>query len=406
MSKAHQGTSHPGRDLSSVPLVTSDPIYGIVTLPTWIRPLLMSPAIQRLRWIALSNVPSLSYPMIAGVSRYAHSLGVTVLADRIAQRLRMEADDHKSLVCAALLHDAGIPPLGHLMEESFGLCGFPLDHEGALRSVILEQGRIFSQMPSGQKVGVSAALAHMNVDALKVFGAILGQNELGRFLKSDMDMDNIDNVARIYRLTGDDPGYDPCGLAIRYFVGGDGTAKDEWAEVRRRLYSRLMFSIPDFALKATTKRYICAFLRERWGQGPEEDLDGLASLHSILFLHDSQLWELMARECPGSAGLRYGQIDRVVAEGWVDCRSGPVLGGLRTAIDDVGADYYFDYIPDKRVKDPSGRFGSGALVGAFCESSGSWEADQACTATFRTWGVRGIEDHRGAGRPSTQAELF
>ena len=168
---------------SSVPLVTWDPIYGRVHLPNWIRPLLTCPAVQRLRWIALSNVPSLSYPMIAGVSRYAHTLGVAFLADRIARRLGMSEDDYKSLVCAAMLHDAGIPPLGHLTEESFALCGFPVDHEDTLRSVILGQGHIFAQMPDGQRVGVSDALSRMNIDAQTVFGAIVGRNSLGAFLK-------------------------------------------------------------------------------------------------------------------------------------------------------------------------------------------------------------------------------
>ena len=406
MKESHWRRSNVRGGLPSVPLVTSDPIYGTVELPGWIRPLLTSAAIQRLRWIALSNVPSLSYPMIAGVSRYAHSLGVTLLADRISRRLGMEMDDRKTLVCAAMLHDAGIPPLGHLTEQSFELCGYPIDHEDALRSVILEQGRIFSQMPNGQKVGVSDALVRMDVDALEVFEAILGRNDVGRLLRSDMDIDNIDNVVRIFRLTGDDSGYDPYQLAMRFFLDGDGKAKNEWAEVRRRLYSRLMFSMPDFAMKATTKRYICSFLEKRLAEHRAGHLDDSTLLQQILFLHDSQLYELLAQECPASAAMSYGQFDRVVAKGWVDCGSDPVVRGLREAIDDVGEGYYFDHIPDKRVKDASGCFGSGALVGAFCVSSGSQEADIACASVFRNWRVASIDEDADSARPSIQPELF
>ena len=403
----HQASaSYPAGGSQAVPLVTSDPIYGKVELPEWIRPLLISPAIQRLRWIALSNVPSLSYPMISGVSRYAHSLGVTLLADRISLRLGMDENDRKSLMCAAMLHDAGIPPLGHLTEEAFARCGYPIDHEDALRAVILDQGRIFSQMPNGQKVGVSDALSHINVDAQRVFDAVVGQNELGRILKSDMDIDNIDNVVRIYRLIGKDSGYDPYRLAIRLFVDDDYAAKSEWAEVRRRLYSRLMFSMPDFAMKATTKRYISMYLKERLLSVCTDRIDSSALLQEIMFLRDSQFCELLAEEYPASANMAYGSVDRIVRLGWLDTSSQPILDELQSAVDNVGNGYYFDHIPDKRVKDASGEFGSGALVGAFCVSSGSREADQTCGSVFRRWRVASIDKNTHSGEPSIQPELF
>ena len=344
--------------------------------------------------------------MVAGVSRYAHSLGVAVLADELARHLGMNDDDYKSLVCAALLHDAGIPPLGHLTEEAFKLCGFPIDHEEALRSVVLEQGRIFSQMPDRQKIGVSRALSRMDVDALMVFEAILGENHLGRLLRSDMDIDNIDNVVRTYRLTGNESGYNPREIAIRYFVRGDVTAKSEWAEIRSRLYSRLMFSIPDFAIKATTKRFLCLFLNNRLARDHADGGDFSKLLQDILFLHDSQLCELLARECPASAGVQYGHVDRVVVHGWVDCGSTRVLNELRAAIEKVGDGYYFDYIPDKRVKAADGRFGAGALVGVFCFRAGSPEEDRACESVFRTWRVASTDDSTGAIQPTIQPELF
>ena len=75
-------------------------------------------------------------------------------------------------------------------------------------------------------------------------------------------------------------------------------------------------------------------------------------------------------------------------------------------IDDVGHDYYLDYIPDKRVKSANGRFGSGTLVGAFCTSAGSTQADKACTSVFKTSGVAAIGERTGAGQPSIQSALF
>ena len=344
--------------------------------------------------------------MIAGVSRYAHSLGVTWLAVQIAQHLKMTDDDYKSLVCAALLHDAGIPPLGHLTEESFDLCGHPIDHEGSLRSLILEQGRIFAQMPSGRKIGVSDALSKIDVDASRVFDAVLGRSDLGHYLKSDIDIDNIDNIVRIFRLTGNESGYDPHKLAVRYFVSGDNTAKDEWADVRHRLYSRLMFSIPDFAMKATTKRLICSYLRLRFEEDGNVGAEHSEILQEILFFNDSQFFTLLADESATAADMAYGRTDRLVTHGWIERRSTPVLNSLRTAIHDVGDGYYFDHIPDKRVKDSGGGFGTGALVGAFCISTGSRESDKACESAFRNRQVAPIYHNIDPTQPSIQRGLF
>src|SRR5688500_8815555 len=93
-----------------------DPIYGRVTLDPFLAELISQPELQRLRDIRLSNINSFLLPGGANVSRFEHSVGTALLADRTAKCLNLLERDHRQLVCAALLHDVAITPFGHLME--------------------------------------------------------------------------------------------------------------------------------------------------------------------------------------------------------------------------------------------------------------------------------------------------
>ena len=82
------------------------------------------------------------------------------------------------------------------------------------------------------------------------------------------------------------------------------------------------------------------------------------------------------------------------------------MGGIRDDIQKIGGEYYFDYIPDKRIKDSCGKFGSGALLGVFCASKGSSQLDQDCASVFDRWQVAPIEGRGESVRPSIQLSLL
>ena len=341
-----------------------DSIYGHYTCQSWLSPLMETPVIQRLRWIALSNIPSLTYPMISGVSRYAHSLGVSHLGDVLATDLGLSENDHRNLVCAGLLHDAGMPPLGHLTEESLSAIGINFDHEESLRIILLEEGKRFQQMPDGEKIGLAEAIAKIHGDSHEIFEAIIGRGELGKYLASSMDIDNIDNVIRLYRLIfPSDEGYCPEYIVKSYFVenGDIEESKEIWDKIREKLYTKLMFSIDDFKQKATMKRIIKAYLTCELENKEERTV-----VDSFRFLNDYEFLNKILNRLSGtenSCSFYSGKFDKLISYGWVSSIEKGRLVGIR---DQLARDnYYFDFILDKRFKKERLVNERGALVGLF-----------------------------------------
>lgn len=111
------------------PLRYLDPVLGIIALPEPIAQLVYSIDVQRLHDIKqLSLVDRGEYPS-AEHSRFVHSLGVAELVARAIRRLRQVFDgsisreDELETIAAALLHDVGHGPLGHVMDEFFARKG-------------------------------------------------------------------------------------------------------------------------------------------------------------------------------------------------------------------------------------------------------------------------------------------
>ena len=98
-----------------------------------------SPLLQRLRRIGQVDIVPLVFPS-GNHNRFEHTLGVTVIADKLARALRkklrekrretkdyfldIEIDDNiiKTVRLAAILHDCGHGPMSHISEEVFKHC--------------------------------------------------------------------------------------------------------------------------------------------------------------------------------------------------------------------------------------------------------------------------------------------
>ena len=352
-----------------------DSIYGEYDLPEWIEPLIKTPVIQRLRWIALSNISSLTYPMISGVSCYAHSLGVANLGSVLSKALSLGDQSERSLMCAGLLHDAGMPPLGHLTKEVLASLNVKYDYEESLRHILLEEGKRFCLMPDGEKVGVTEALYKIKADSQEVFNTIRGKGKLGSYLASIMDIDKIDNVIRLFRLIHpDEEGYVPEAVAIGYFSNSEKISQQKrWSEARESLHTKLMLSIEDFAQKATIKRLIRDYIK-----GQIESNGESHAVDSIRFLNDAQfLTKILANAEKLSSNKFYsGKFDRVVTYGWIDAINKKSLMSIKETINRIDNEYYLDFIPDKRFKNTQKEGERGALIGIFCQKKGSMKIDQ------------------------------
>ena len=77
--------------------------------------LLGTPVVQRLRRIKQLGNTHLVYPS-ACHSRFEHTLGVLHIANRMAEKLRLNETDIEIIRYAALLHDIGHGPLSHNFE--------------------------------------------------------------------------------------------------------------------------------------------------------------------------------------------------------------------------------------------------------------------------------------------------
>lgn len=241
------------------------PVLGKVELPPLVSELALLPEIQRLRHVSLSNIDSCSLVAIGGVSRYEHSLATAILASHVADRLGLHQNFRAELVIAAGLHDVAAPGLGHLFEEGCMLAEVRYDHERQLSEIILGEGNQYYQVYLGKELGCRRLMHNNGVLPRAVLDAIRGRGRCGPAVSGSIDLDNIDNVARMLFRLGRLVSFDQLkSLAEIFCLAGDEIKVDrtksslfvDWLSLRRDLYNTLMPEPTDFAAKSMTKRAI------------------------------------------------------------------------------------------------------------------------------------------------------
>jgi hypothetical protein len=177
--------------------VFRDPVHGniSVTDPT-VFALIQSPEFQRLRRIRQLGTSFISYPG-AEHTRFAHSLGVYHLMDRVLRHLAdrgivsLDAEEHAIACCAALLHDIGHGPFSHLFEK-LG----KTHHERWVERII-----------SSPESGIYEILAGRNPRwPSRITSIIAGTWDGPAFVKelvsSQVDVDRMDYLLRDSRMCG------------------------------------------------------------------------------------------------------------------------------------------------------------------------------------------------------------
>jgi HD superfamily phosphohydrolase len=245
-----------------------DPLYGEIEFEPAIADLAARPLVQRLRHIRLSNVDSLALPGIANVSRYEHALGTGALAARSTFAKRASERLRVCFIAAAITHDTAISPFGHLMEEALSYLQTAYHHESKW-SVLLESGSgelggVNLQLYLGYQSGLRDwAEKFFGVDGSAVIQAVVrGINGIGEFgpaIAGELDLDNLDNVARAaFHMGLDVDRRLPLRLAAclenvdetgTVFADESVSLVREWLDLRERVYSRFMLSVPDFSGK-------------------------------------------------------------------------------------------------------------------------------------------------------------
>lgn len=275
----------------------SDRLYGRLDLPDSARRLASScPLLLRLREIRMPNVPFLTFPSFAGVTRYEHSLGVAHLAWWWAKRNGLHETDREAFTLAALYHDAATPALSHLFEEFLSTRGF--DHETELSNVLgadsVIPGKEYAQIFLGrepklrQELNTRAEIGE-RLSVPGIVRLIRKEDPLGAALQGSIDLDNIDNVIRAASAMGlmHDRSLHPYEVASELIWEDDelhlssdaGRAISIWHEVRARLYGAILGNKEEFLAQTSLKWAIHKFA--------ENDPD---------FLNRPQLWTLTEPE--------------------------------------------------------------------------------------------------------------
>src|ERR1051326_3831370 len=175
-----------------------DPLYGPFEIPARLEQLVLTPEVRRLSQIRLLNSLSPSVATLSEIRRYSHSLGVLHLCTQISRR-DYSGEEQNALAVSVLLHDIGTPPFGHLLEyhlkEAIGW-----SHEDVIRSVLRRTHapeNVGHQIFAGHAVAFSRNLHDAGISLDLVEAIVTRQHPLSVLLFGSIDLDNLDNVARM-----------------------------------------------------------------------------------------------------------------------------------------------------------------------------------------------------------------
>jgi HD superfamily phosphohydrolase len=229
--------------ISPRPFTRIDPLYGTIEAGESDRlftRLVQTQPMAHLRDISLSSVPGEMMSTGHPSSRYEHSVGVAHLASRVCERPEF-APFRCELIAAALFHDSGSVAFSHLA-EIFQYDATGRTHEQAAEDALADED-------------VALILDEHEIDPVRVLALINGEHpELGGLLAGTIDLDNLDNSARLLRALGaaKEPPYSPLKLAKAFRYKGGQLSIDSnymqeiagWIKCREMLYQGVLYA-PD-----------------------------------------------------------------------------------------------------------------------------------------------------------------
>ncbi len=185
-----------------------DEIYGPIDFPDYLIPIITSPELQRLRDVRLINIFSTSLASLSDIRRITHTLGVTGLFLRLKpvflKAAKMDSQLCKTIEIACLVHDVATPAFAHLFEyELRRKTGW--NHENQCESIIKGTYRPeskYHQIYFGNQLSLNARILQLGVDPEQVWLTIRGKAPYGQLISGTIDLDNIDNVFRMYNALG------------------------------------------------------------------------------------------------------------------------------------------------------------------------------------------------------------
>lgn len=167
--------------------------------------LLGCPEVQRLRHMRLMNFDAPYIQDLASTRRFPHSIGTCFLAYKTVEKTALPLHEKKKLIAAALLHDIGILPYGHLLESIMKTKDIDFSHEKLVYSILTGSYHATNQyhqiLPSAS-LRLHKILKENDIKAQELFNIICPPKGKRSAISADVDLDNLDNVHRMAILLG------------------------------------------------------------------------------------------------------------------------------------------------------------------------------------------------------------
>jgi HD superfamily phosphohydrolase len=187
-----------------------DILHGLIrfsdeNLTALLADLINSPEIHRLRNMRQMNFDVPLIQELGRSRRLPHSIGVTYLAVELAHKSGLDVKATKELLAAAILHDAAIPPYGHLVESELKRIDANFSHEETLSRMIrgvLTEDNDYLEIVFDKQLQLANIFRDHDVDQNAVIDLVCPRNGNHGAISADIDIDNIDNVHRMAAMLG------------------------------------------------------------------------------------------------------------------------------------------------------------------------------------------------------------
>lgn len=169
--------------------------------------LLGCPEVQRLRHMRLMNFDAPYIQDLASTRRLPHSIGTCYLAFKTVEKSALSLEIKKKIITAALIHDIGILPFGHLLESTIKKKNSSFSHEKLVYSILTgtyHPTNIYHQILGTESLRLNKVLRQNNINSDEIFKLICPDKNNPTAISADIDLDNIDNIHRMANLLGYD----------------------------------------------------------------------------------------------------------------------------------------------------------------------------------------------------------